>query len=43
LQQNSHLTAPGWTTSGYPVATANGTNSITITPPAGTVFFRLRQ
>jgi hypothetical protein len=42
LQQNSNLAAPaGWTTSGYSIATSNGTNSITITPPAGNLFFRL--
>jgi hypothetical protein len=44
LQQNNNLAAPGgWTASGYPVTTSNGTNSITITPPAGTLFFRLRN
>src|SRR5271154_7053010 len=33
LQQNNNLAAPaGWMTSGYPISTANGTNSITITP-----------
>jgi hypothetical protein len=43
LEQNSNLAAlAGWTTSGYPVSTnANGTNSITITPATGTLFFRL--
>jgi hypothetical protein len=43
LQQNSNLAAPAaWATSGYPVTTnANGTNSITITPPTGSLFFRL--
>jgi hypothetical protein len=42
LQQNSNLTTPvGWTTSGYSMTTANGTNSITITPPTGNLFFRL--
>jgi hypothetical protein len=46
LQQNSNLAvAAGWATSGYPVTTNNpsGTNSITITPPAGNLFFRLAQ
>jgi len=44
LQQNSSLTTPaGWTTSGYTITTANGTNSITITPPTGSLFFRLKQ
>jgi hypothetical protein len=43
LQQNSNLAAPAsWTTSGFTVSTnANGTNSITITPPTGSLFFRL--
>jgi hypothetical protein len=42
LQQNVNLAAPGgWTTSGYSISTANGTNSITITPPMGNLFFRL--
>jgi hypothetical protein len=42
LQQNSNLAVPaGWATSGYNVTTASGTNSITITPPAGHLFFRL--
>jgi hypothetical protein len=41
LQQNSNLAGGSWTTSGYSIVTANGTNSITITPPAGNLFFRL--
>jgi hypothetical protein len=42
LQQNSNLAATaGWTTSGYSISAANGTNSITITPPTGNLFFRL--
>jgi hypothetical protein len=44
LQQNSNLAASAaWATSGYPVTTNSpaGTNSITITPPTGTLFFRL--
>ncbi len=43
LQQNSNLATGNWATSGYSIATANGTNSITITPPAGNLFFRLKQ
>jgi hypothetical protein len=44
LQQNSNLATPaGWATSGYSINTANGTNSITITPPTGNLFFRLKQ
>jgi hypothetical protein len=42
LQQNANLAVPsGWATSGYSISTANGTNSITITSPAGNLFFRL--
>jgi hypothetical protein len=42
LQQNSNLaTSGGWTTSGYSISTANGTNSITITSATGNLFFRL--
>ena len=44
LQQNTNLAVPaGWTTSDYPVTTNSlaGTNSITITPPTGNLFFRL--
>ena len=41
LQQNSNLATGSWTTSGYSSTTANGTNSITITPPTGNLFFRL--
>ena len=42
LQQNSNLaTSGGWTTSGYTITTNNGTNSVTITPPTGNMFFRL--
>jgi hypothetical protein len=44
LQQNSSLGASGsWTTSGYAVTTANGTCSIAIAPPRGSLFFRLYQ
>jgi hypothetical protein len=41
VQQNSNLATGSWTTSGYSITTANLTNSITITPPAGNLFFRL--
>jgi hypothetical protein len=42
LQQNANVAAPaGWTTSGYSITPANGTNSITITPPTGNLFLRL--
>ena len=41
LQQNGNLAGGTWTPSGYSITTANGTNSITITPPTGNLFFRL--
>jgi hypothetical protein len=42
LQQNANLAlGNGWATSGYSISTSNGTNSITITPPSGNLFFRL--
>jgi len=42
LQQNNNPAASaGWMTSGYTITTNNGTNSVTITPPAGNLFFRL--
>jgi len=42
LQQNANVAlANGWTTSGYTINSSNGTNSITITPPTGDLFFRL--
>jgi hypothetical protein len=41
LQQNSVLTSTGWSASGYNVSTSNGTNSVTITPATGNLFFRL--
>ena len=44
LQQNGNLTNPnGWTTSGDTITTANGTNRITISSPAGNLFFRLSK
>jgi hypothetical protein len=43
LQQNSNLAGGSWTTSGYTITTSNGTNSVTITPPMGNLFFRLRS
>ena len=33
----------GWNPYGGTVNTANGTNSITISPPTGNLFFRLKQ
>jgi hypothetical protein len=42
LQQNNNLAVPaGWTACPCAVTTANGSNSITITPPTGSLFFRL--
>ena len=41
LQTNGNLTAPGWNAYGGTVTTSNGTNSVTITPPTGSLFFRL--
>jgi hypothetical protein len=43
LQQNQSLTAPaGWTASSG-VTTSNGTNYLTISPPTGNGFFRLKS
>ena len=41
LQQNGNLVGGSWATSGYLVSTNGGINSITITSPAGNLFFRL--
>jgi hypothetical protein len=42
LQQSSNLSVPsGWVVSDYAVTTANGTNSVTIPMPTGSLFFRL--
>jgi hypothetical protein len=44
LQQNdSPANAIGWASSGYTINTVNGTNSITVTPPTGNLFFRLKR
>lgn len=44
VQQNTNLAvAAGWVASGYPVTTANGTNSIALSPPVGRLFFRLAR
>jgi len=44
LQQNANLAlASGWTTCGNTINCSNGTNSITITPPTGSLFFRLAK
>ncbi len=41
LQTNSALGTPGWLGYGGTISTAGGTNSVTITPPTGNLFFRL--
>lgn len=43
LQQNGNLAGGNWITSGYSISSANGTNSITIGPSAGNLFFRLKR
>jgi hypothetical protein len=44
LQQNANLTVTiGWVTSGFSITNGFGTNFCTITPPAGNLFFRLKQ
>ena len=43
LQQNANLATGNWATSGNVVSLLNGTNSITIMPPSGNLFFRLKQ
>jgi len=43
LQTNGNLNASSWIIFGGTVTTANGTNSVTITPPTGNLFFRLQQ
>jgi hypothetical protein len=42
LQQNNNLAeSAGWATSGYSITTSNGMNCIIISPPTGSLFFRL--
>jgi hypothetical protein len=44
LQQDSNpANSSGWMISGYSITTVDGTNSVTITQPAGNLFFRLKQ
>ena len=43
LQQNANLATTNWTTSGFAISNVSGTNSITLTPPVGNLFFRLKQ
>ena len=42
LLQNPSFGNGAWTTNTSVITTVNGTNSITITPPAGNLFFRLK-
>ena len=43
LQQNSDLTTANWMPTGLPVTTNGATVSVTISPPAGNLFFRLNS
>jgi hypothetical protein len=43
LQQNSNLTAANWMTSGFTISDDGTNKSITINPPTGNLFFRLKQ
>jgi len=43
LQQNSDLSTANWTPVGSLVTTNGATLSVTISPPAGNLFFRLKQ
>jgi hypothetical protein len=43
LQTNNNLSASNWPGYGGTINTSNGTNSVTITPPAGNLFFRLHN
>jgi len=43
LQTNNNLNTSNWLGYGGTVNTANGTNSVTVTPPTGNLFFRLKQ
>jgi hypothetical protein len=45
LQQDSNPATGTWVNSSYPINinTPLGTNSVTITPPTGNLFFRLKQ
>jgi hypothetical protein len=43
LQTNNNLDTANWVGYGGTVNTSNGTNSITLTPLTGSLFFRLEQ
>ncbi|HTY88398.1 MAG TPA: hypothetical protein VMB80_13095 [Candidatus Acidoferrum sp.] len=43
LQTNGNLGTSSWIGYGGTVTTVNGTNNVTITPPTGSLFFRLSK
>ena len=43
LQQNGNLATTNWVTSGFAITNGFGTNFVTITPPVGNLFFRLKN
>ena len=43
LQTNGNLNTSSWIGYGGPINTSNGTNSVTISPPTGNWFFRLKN
>lgn len=43
LRTNDNVATTNWTAYSGSVSTANGTNSVTLTPPMGNLFFRLSQ
>ena len=43
LQTNNNLNTWNWLGYGGAINTLNGTNSVTVTPPTGNLFFRLKQ
>jgi hypothetical protein len=43
LQTNNDLNTSNWLGYGGNINTANGTNSVTVTPPIGNLYFRLKQ
>jgi hypothetical protein len=43
LQTNNNLAAPNWVGYGGNISNNNGTNSVSISSPAGNLFFRLKN
>ena len=43
LQTNNNLNTSNWLGYGGTINTVNGTNSVTVTPPTGNLFFRLKN